>query len=461
MSFGTSVYSLALEIAVEDAWDAGILMVGALGNSGGAVEYPAAFPEVMAVAATGTDAQLTDFSNTGDTLEIAAPGEKIKTAGFFGGSTVTQGTSIATPHVTGAASLLWQKDPSKSAEFIRQLLVHSTKNIENTDDCGLLDVEFALSIYDDFAANWSDEGLVVTRPERLQENDAAAQTFEEIDDDEAYVEGRWTQASHEATVTLGSTGKGFTTTEKNILKAGVIYQDQTASTVGGSGSHKTFPEWHGYYRYETNNTHVNYMAAYELVQKIAISGGDVSSFTINSVKGFTNTASFNRIKSKFSSTGFGGKAWGTILSSFNYNSQSTTTKKKYRQLFIYGMAAHILADTFAHSAIAPKNGKHYNIKHTNATYLGADNVGEVQNRYICAKYGVEETMWNASASLSYGWIDFAIAGYYGETVPQRPLNIQTFYLANMLQHATNNNMPSSLYNAYVETVYFMNYVASA
>ena len=64
MSFGTPVYSKALEQAVKDADAAGILMVGAAGNGGGAVEYPAAFPEVMAVVAADPEAEVSEFSNT-------------------------------------------------------------------------------------------------------------------------------------------------------------------------------------------------------------------------------------------------------------------------------------------------------------------------------------------------------------------------------------------------------------
>ena len=45
-------------------------MVGAARNDGSSVEYPAAFPEVMAVAAMDTDAQMSDFSNSGDELDI-------------------------------------------------------------------------------------------------------------------------------------------------------------------------------------------------------------------------------------------------------------------------------------------------------------------------------------------------------------------------------------------------------
>lgn len=127
MSFGTNRYSPALEQAVEAAYDSGILMIGAAGNNAGDVEYPAAFDKVMAVGSVNPEAQISDFSNVGEELEITAPGEKIKASGFFGGTIVTHGTSIAVPHVVGVASLLWEKDTSKSNEFIRQLINYSAK----------------------------------------------------------------------------------------------------------------------------------------------------------------------------------------------------------------------------------------------------------------------------------------------------------------------------------------------
>ena len=141
MSFGTNVYSAALEQAVKDAYNAGILMIGAAGNEGESVEYPAAFEEVMAVVATDEEANISDFSNRGDELEIAAPGEKVKVSGFFDGTSVTHGTSIAVPHVVGVASLVWEKDLNKSSEFVRQLIEQSAKQIDNINECGLLDAD--------------------------------------------------------------------------------------------------------------------------------------------------------------------------------------------------------------------------------------------------------------------------------------------------------------------------------
>ena len=231
MSFGTSVYSRALEQAVTDAYEAGLLMVGAAGNNGSSVEYPAAFPEVMAVAATGTDAQLSDFSNAGDELDIAAPGEKIRVASFFGGSTVTHGTSIAVPHVTGVASLLWEKDRTKSNEFIRQLISSSAKAIEGTDDCGLLDAQYALDCYGAFAESF-DETKNLLR-EELPENTDEPEVFDEVDTDEAYVEGLWRGSDHKAAVDTYA-GSYLTASAIAVVKLGAVFPDKDGRSWKGA-----------------------------------------------------------------------------------------------------------------------------------------------------------------------------------------------------------------------------------
>lgn len=68
MSFGTTHYSEALHQAIKDANEEGILIIAAAGNTGeegGSVEYPAAFPEVMAVGAVNSNAELSDISADG------------------------------------------------------------------------------------------------------------------------------------------------------------------------------------------------------------------------------------------------------------------------------------------------------------------------------------------------------------------------------------------------------------
>lgn len=412
MSFGTSRYSEALQNAVREAYEAGILMVGASGNHAEGVEYPAAFPEVMAVAATGTDAQITEFSNTGDELEIAAPGENVKVISFFGGNMVTAGTSISAPHVTGAASLLWQKDPAKSNEFIRQLLSYSAKNIANGDGCGLLDVEYALAIYDEFAENF--DGAAVNE-EQLPENTKEPETFEYISDDENYVEGRWGKEAHKELVDYGFTENSTSITSQKckIMKVGAIYPDG----ITAFGNQK-LSGWHG------GNAAANYVAVYELISRIALKSGNTSTFTDDkwqSIPGMSNPSIYQVIRNTFVMKNgtphmVFDKTWQQI---FNYVDQKygTTVGKNYgkdptvdaknRKYFIWGMAMHYVGDVFAHDMYRKSNNKeiiHGNVA-SSGTILGADDISKVKRRYDSAKYAIDGVV-SCTLVNNYGdWVE--------------------------------------------------------
>ena len=352
MSFGTSTYSDAMKKAVEDAYDAGILMVGASGNDADKVEYPAAFKEVMAVAATNPEAEISSFSNTGKELDIAAPGEKIQTASFFGGSVVTHGTSIAVPHVVGVASLLWEKDLSKTHEFIRQLIDTTSKNISNTDHCGLIDAEYAMSMYEVFVQNFDESNIV--REEMIPENPANPDIFSEVNEDETYVEGRWAGDGHKDLVDTGISNAGWDLSTKavSIIKEGVVYPDQKEiSNIYGYGA---YPEYHGGVKWEKVKDKeivpINFLSCYELLTRIALKGGDTSKFTdYKIVKGMDKRV-FNKIKSKISITKFGDQPWSKILAKYG----NTKTNRKY---FLWGAAIHLVSDSFAHRIWYKDNGK--------------------------------------------------------------------------------------------------------
>lgn len=139
MSLGGSEYSEALEEAVQAAWDEGLLLVAAAGNSGtatspeGNVAYPAAFDDVIAVTAgTWMMTDIAGFSSTGPEVELIAPGVAIFST-YPGRSweyAYMSGTSMAAPHVAGVAALVWSYNNELENSDVRQILQTTAEDLE-------------------------------------------------------------------------------------------------------------------------------------------------------------------------------------------------------------------------------------------------------------------------------------------------------------------------------------------
>ncbi len=105
MSLGGDGDVQSLREACDAAAEAGLLLVAAAGNDGGAVDYPAAYPSVIAVAATDAADAVPSWSSRGPEVALAAPGVDVFSTWKGGGYAVESGTSMAAPHVAGTLAL--------------------------------------------------------------------------------------------------------------------------------------------------------------------------------------------------------------------------------------------------------------------------------------------------------------------------------------------------------------------
>ncbi|MDH3385220.1 MAG: S8 family serine peptidase [Nitrosopumilus sp.] len=143
MSLGGG-YSQALNNAVENSISAGIVYAVAAGNeSRNAANYsPASAPNAITVSAIadsngmcggdgtstsyGTDDTLATFSNYGSLVDIAAPGVSIYSTYKNGGYATSSGTSMASPHVAGAAALIVANNPNFTPSQVLATLLNNS-----------------------------------------------------------------------------------------------------------------------------------------------------------------------------------------------------------------------------------------------------------------------------------------------------------------------------------------------
>jgi subtilisin family serine protease len=125
--------------AVDYAVGKGVLFIAAAGNgatSSTTSAFPGAYSNVMAIGnTTSTDAR-SGTSNFGSWVAMAAPGTSILSTWLSGGTNTISGTSMATPHVSGAAALIWSRNPSMTASQVRQRLLGTAKPLNSTLQLG-------------------------------------------------------------------------------------------------------------------------------------------------------------------------------------------------------------------------------------------------------------------------------------------------------------------------------------
>lgn len=154
LSLGGTGYSQSMQNAVTTATNAGSLVIAAMGNCRTAgngcseanpTSYPAAYNNVMAVAATNRSDGYAYYSQYGAHCDIAAPGGAIYTNDITGGIYSTmptynvtltikdygylQGTSMATPYVSGLAALIWSAAPGLTPAQVQQVIQNTAVDL--------------------------------------------------------------------------------------------------------------------------------------------------------------------------------------------------------------------------------------------------------------------------------------------------------------------------------------------
>ena len=129
-SWGSPLFSQALQDAIAAQEQDGILMIAAAGNSFADNDvfpiFPANtfLPNVISVAATDRNDSIVSFSDTGrHTVHLAAPGHEILSTTPNNTYSLYSGTSMAAPHVTGVAALLKAQDPTRDWRAIKSLIL--------------------------------------------------------------------------------------------------------------------------------------------------------------------------------------------------------------------------------------------------------------------------------------------------------------------------------------------------
>ncbi len=391
MSFGTKEDSAILRKAIQDAYSAGILLVAAAGNTGEEVEYPAAYPEVLAVGSVNSTGSISEKSATGSEVELVAPGEKVKSSAGFGTTLICSGTSMAAPHVTGVASLLWEKDLSMSSEFIRKLLAASANHYDDNTayGYGLIDAEYALGIYDEFKAQYGNELLEDKSQaevnETLKENVSPVVVYEKND----YVEGSWSIVDHESVV------PGENDNDLKKMKLGAVFPDKCEYTwkisehgaFHGRGNHFE-PAISDVGDYIANTIYLSRIAQKGKIIPYQESGMMLDLYVDEDI------SEFNMIY----------KQLKKCEANPNHLAGKTEDKKYFyadNKEFLWGIALHCATDAYAHNAfvaihpsspnvwyrvIHSKTKETGYIKEKEKEVVGADDYTLAMGRWLCAQH---------------------------------------------------------------------------
>lgn len=130
MSLGNYAESSFLHDAIKYAYNHDVVLVAATGNdNSGDPGYPAAYPEVLAVAATDNTSSKASFSNYGSYVDVAAPGVNIASTYMNNQYASLSGTSMASPHAAALAALIRSANPKLTNKEVMDLMRNTAADL--------------------------------------------------------------------------------------------------------------------------------------------------------------------------------------------------------------------------------------------------------------------------------------------------------------------------------------------
>jgi serine protease len=120
-----------------EAYRRGALSVAAAGNNGSTqLSYPASYDKVVSVAAINDTKKRASFSQSNNYVDIAGAGVSVESTFLNGEYRLLSGTSMATPHVTGAIARIWSTCRKCSNDQVEQCLLTTAEDLGPVHDYG-------------------------------------------------------------------------------------------------------------------------------------------------------------------------------------------------------------------------------------------------------------------------------------------------------------------------------------
>jgi subtilisin family serine protease len=242
MSLGASGTSTTLNTAVKNLFNAGVPVIVAAGNSSDDASKftPANAPDAFAVGATTSTDARASFSNFGTTVKLFAPGSGIRSAVPTSNisTALYSGTSMASPHVAGAAALMMAVNPSATSKQIYDLLI-ATATPDKVSNPGVGSPNLLLYALND-NSNSSDPTENPVTPEEPVVSDPKINFFSTAESsNKTFIRSIATWKVGDAggklqSVRLELLNKGVTVSTLNIQVNGTIAEGQNELSVKGS-----------------------------------------------------------------------------------------------------------------------------------------------------------------------------------------------------------------------------------